>query len=207
MGGSGSGRRGGRDLTGDLLRLDVRKLQRAGALQSGWRGSWQWTWRSGRKADIWIEAAADHIRLRYTNTCNGQRKDYDYRVWLSRSSCNFGGSRAWFLCPSCGRRCAVLHGGSVYACRQCHQLAYESQRESDSDRAIRRADKIRRRLGWPAGILNAIGDRPKNMRHTTYLRLLHEYNGLVQIGFEGIRRDLGLINARLDVARRRLKAI
>ncbi len=207
MGGPGSGRRGGRGLTDDLLRLDVRALQRAGALQPGWRGSWGWTWRSGRKADIWIEASESSIRLRYTNKHNGKSRDFDYKVWISRSTCNFGGNRAWFLCPSCGRRVAVLFGGSVYACRHCHRLAYESQRETAGDRAIRRADAIRRRLGWPAGILNSMGDRPKHMRHTTYLRLLHEYNALVQIGLEGIQRDLGLVNARLDAARRNLRAI
>lgn len=207
MGGCGSGRRGGRNLTDDFLRLDVRKLQRAGVLQPGWRGSWQWMWRSGRKADILIEASESSIRLRYTNPRNGQRKDYDYRVRLSRSTCHYGGSRPWFVCPACGRRVAILYGGSVYACRRCHQLAYESQRETSGDRAIRKADAIRRRLGWPAGIALPMGDRPKNMRHTTYLRLLQQYNALVQIGLEGIRRDLGLVNARLDGAQRRLKAI
>lgn len=204
MGGSGSGRRGGRDLTTDFLRLDVRALQRAGALQPGWRGSWQWTWRGGRKSDILIEASESFIRLRYTNTRHGQRKDYDYTVYLSRSSCHYGGSRAWFVCPACGRRVAILYGGSTYLCRHCHQLAYESQRETSGGRAIRKADAIRKHLGWVPGILNGPGDRPKHMRHATFLKLLTEYNGLVELGLEGIRRDLGLVHARLDAAAKRL---
>lgn len=205
MGGYGSGRRGGRDTTDDLLRLDVRKLQRAGVLQPGCCGGWQWALRGGRKASIAIESSESSIGLRYTSTRNGQRKDYDYQVWLSRSSCNFGGDRVWFVCPSCGRRVAVLFGGAVYACRHCHQLAYESQRETSGERAIRRADKIRERLGWPAGVLTGLGDRPKHMHHATYLRLLNEYNRLTQIGLQAMALELGIVESRLVRAEESLK--
>jgi len=42
-------------------------------------------------------------------------------------------SRAWFQCPDCGRRCAVLFGVSRrgnFACRTCQRLAYSSETES-----------------------------------------------------------------------------
>ena len=32
----------------------------------------------------------------------------------------------------CGRRVAILHAGKVFACRQCRNLVYGSQRESES---------------------------------------------------------------------------
>ena len=163
--------------------------------------------RGETRAEINIEAFDLSMLLRYKATNGGERKSYDYAVGLSWTGCNYGGRRPWFLCPCCGRRVAILYGGAMFACRHCRKLAYEVQRETAGDRAIRRADAIRRRLGWPAGILNSMGDRPKHMRHTTYLRLLHEYNALVQIGLEGIQRDLGLVNARLDAARRNLRAI
>ena len=207
MGGYGSGRRGGRETTADYRRLDVRELHRAGVLTPGWRGGWRWMRRGETRAEINIEAFDLSMLLRYTATNGGERKSYDYAVGLSWTGCNYGGRRPWFLCPCCGRRVAILYGGAMFACRHCRKLAYEVQRETAGDRAIRRADAIRRRLGWPAGILNSMGDRPKHMRHTTYLRLLHEYNALVQIGLEGIQRDLGLVNARLDAAGRNLRAI
>jgi hypothetical protein len=66
---------------------------------------------------------------------------------------------------------AILFGGSIYACRHCHKLVYQCQRETDDDRAARRADTIRRRLGWEAGILNGEGDKPKGMHWRTFERL------------------------------------
>lgn len=203
MGGSGSGRRGGRNTTGYLLRLDVRQLQRAGVLTPGWRGGWQWTRRSG-KSDIGIEAEVDHIRLRYTNKRNGESRDFDYTVRLSRSSCHYGGDRAWFICPAqgCGRRVAILYGGSVYACRHCHQLAYESQRETSSDRAIRRADAIRDRLKWEPGILNPDGWKPKGMHWRTFWRLKADHDQLKGAGMQAWAQQLGIMEGRIDKLRR-----
>ncbi|HNU10900.1 MAG TPA: hypothetical protein PKJ45_06005 [Rubrivivax sp.] len=62
---------------------------------------------------------------------------------------------------------------------------------------IRRADAIRRRLGWPPGVLNPTGEKPRGMRLRTFLRLFEEYNELAQIGLEGIQQELGAVNARL----------
>jgi hypothetical protein len=71
---------------------------------------------------------------------------------------------------------ATLYGGRVFACRKCHRLAYPSQREDASDRAGRRADKIRDRLGWDAGILNGPGSKPKGMHWRTFERLVQEHD-------------------------------
>ena len=66
----------------------------------------------------------------------------------------------------------MLYGpGKLFLCRQCYRLPYGSQRESDLDRLSRKANKIRRRLGSPAGIMNEIGPKPKGMHRRTYDRL------------------------------------
>ncbi len=89
-----------------------------------------------------------------------------YPVRLDWTPCNFGGRRAWFLCPAmgCEKRVAILYSGSIFAFRHCYQLAYPSQREPTYDRVARKADKIRERLGWKQGILNPRGwKKPKGM--------------------------------------------
>jgi hypothetical protein len=61
-------------------------------------------------------------------------------------------------------------------CRHCYQLAYASAREDISDRAARRADKLRARLGWKPGILNLNGGKPKWMRWRTFEPLAAEHD-------------------------------
>jgi hypothetical protein len=65
-----------------------------------------------------------------------------------------------------------LYGpGKYFLCRHCYDLSYESQREDKGHRALRRAQKIRQRLGGNANMMEPFTDRPKGMHHDTYLRL------------------------------------
>lgn len=209
MGGTGSGRRGGGDLTTDYRRLDVRALQRAGVLRPGYVGGWAWWGPNGEKrADIRVEAHPEFVRLRYSATPHrAERRDYVYAVHLSWTDCHYGGKRPWFICPVCGRRVAILYGGAQFVCRHCRELAYPVQRETDTDRIIRRADAIRKRLGWGAGILNPTGWKPKGMHWRTFWRLRSEYDRLVTIGLDGLARQLGIVNRRLDATERLLRRV
>ena len=92
---------------------------------------------------------------------------------------------------------AVLFGGRIFACRQCHALAYRSQREADDDRLTRRADTIRRRLGWVPGILNGNGWKPKDMHWRTFERLQREHDAHVNAAIAGMAAKLGLLQGRL----------
>jgi hypothetical protein len=56
------------------------------------------------------------------------------------------------------------------------ELPAVSAREDVSDRAARRADKLRGWLGWEPGILNGIGTKPKWMRWRTFERLAAEHD-------------------------------
>ena len=198
MGGFGSGRRSGRDVTADYRSLDVRELNRAGVLTPGWCGGWCWYRRSEKRAEIGIEVTEASVRLRYTLTTGGERNDHDDSVGLVRTPCHYGGFRVWFLCPSCARRVAILYGGAKFVCRHCRDLAYPVQRETDNDRVIRRADTIRKRLGWGAGILNPTGWKPKGMRWATFWRLWEEYHRLAGIGLEGIMESLKVAPRRQE---------
>ena len=74
--------------------------------------------------------------------------------------------------PRCGRRVTRLYGaGRYFLCRHCHHLAHASQSERASDRSLRRASKIRERLGGDPGMAAEFPLKPKGMWRRTYERL------------------------------------
>lgn len=199
MGGIGSGRRyqGGKDTTEDSLPLDIRKLQRAGLLTPGNSFSWQWTVNDRPVASIGVRVEVETVTLVYRSACGGEveLEDVEHSIRMDRTACTYGGARHWWLCPMCGGRVALLYGpGRYFACRRCLKLVYACQREAADDRAARRADRIRRKLGWKPGILNGTGDRPKGMHWRTYERLTHCHNLLAMASFEGIAKRFGFLD-------------
>ena len=93
---------------------------------------------------------------------------------------------------------AILYGGGIFACRHCYRLAYPSQRESPDHRALRRADRIRARLGWEPGILNGDGCKPKWMRWRTFQRLSAEHEAYVGASLAGVAQRLGILKEGLE---------
>jgi hypothetical protein len=203
MGGWGSGRgQRGKDTTSDYRALDVRRLQRDGLLSPGRLFGWNWTLDGETVASIQVRAETDRIVLNYRHKSGGSDwQPMDYPVRLDWTNCTLGGRRAWLLCPArgCGRRVALLYigGAGIFACRHCYKLAYQCQRETDDDRAMRRADNIRRRLGWEAGIANPEGDKPKGMHWRTFERLKAEHDAFANASWMGMAERLGLMNRRL----------
>lgn len=108
--------------------------------------------------------------LECSYTLNGQH-DVKDRAPLITTECNYGGKRYWFACPYCGRRCAVLYIGRRVACRKCHKLIYSGQCENVGNRALRRAQTIRQRLGGSANMLEFFPRKPKGMHWDTFHRL------------------------------------
>ena len=88
------------------------------------------------------------------------------QVAIERTTCNLGGSRAWFLCPTCNRRCAILYPEK---CRLCLRLHYASEHEGNLDRLLRKAVKHRHKHGQlQRGIGVPFPSKPKLMRWHTY---------------------------------------
>jgi hypothetical protein len=77
------------------------------------------------------------------------------------------------------------------------RLAYRCQREVDHDRASRRADKLRNRLGWEAGILHGNGGKLKGMHRQTFERLQASHDAYVNAALVGMSKKLGLQQGRL----------
>jgi hypothetical protein len=153
MGGYGSGRWGyggkgdAKDLVEDCLTLDISRLVRDGVVRPllSRVGGLSWSRRGQEVASIRYEVSAtqDEGTFRFTYTVGrpGQeRAQQDYIVPLITTRLVSDGRRWWFRCPAhrngepkCERRVGKLYlppRGRVFACRNCHSLAYTSSRES-----------------------------------------------------------------------------
>ncbi len=197
MGGFGSGRKRGKTTTDEMWRLDVRCLARSGYLKPGMAFGWHWRSNGETAASINLTVEVDQVWLQYKlRERGGEWEDMCYPVSLEMTQCHMGGARVWWRCPvaGCGQRVAVLYGGRMYACRHCHRLAYRCQREVDYDRATRRADTLRGRLGWLAVILSGSGVKPKGMHWSTFQRLCAEHDAHVNRSLAGVARRFGLFN-------------
>ncbi len=197
MGGMGSGRRwhyDAHETTDEYRTIDVRRWQRDGLLTSGHVFGWQWSREDQVVASIVVRVETRCVYLNYRHRQgDAEWTKRDYPVWLDWTPCNLGGQRPWFRCPAqgCGQRVAILYGGGIFACRHCYKLAYPSQRESFHGRARLRADRIRERLGWQAGIANAGGMKPQGMHWRTFTRLAAEHDALVDRAFAGMMERYG----------------
>jgi len=157
-------------------------LHRAGCLVPGWAGGWQWTCDGEQVANINLRAGTDRLQLSYRwRLSGGEWKDVEETVRIVRLPCRYGGSRPYFTCPgvvngiACGRRVVKLYGpGRYFLCRHCYRLVNASQNEVAWDRSLRRAGKIRRRLGGEDGTATPFPSRPKGMWRRTYERLREE---------------------------------
>lgn len=165
--------------------LDVRTLQRKGGLSPGESYTWTWTRRyalgNTRQASLLVTVLPGAIELAHQFTSGPIPATVTFcQVAITWTECHFGGQRPWFLCPTCGRRVAKLYWSHVFHCRRCLDLAYESQRESDWAAACSRAQRIKKRLGGSANMLEPFPEKPKGMHWKTYLRYVMEYGRAVE---------------------------
>jgi hypothetical protein len=152
----------------------------------GGLGSGQWRSRGARRVDRFSSISINDLRqrrllsageLRY---CSHNEQDAGEgvveRIQFGYTCTNFGGRRAWFLCPGCGRRCGKLYAAQLFRCRLCLRLVYRSQYESLVNRAFDNSRRIRLRLGGSVDVTQPLPPRPKRMRRTTYERLSKKVN-------------------------------
>jgi hypothetical protein len=215
MGGLGSTRWGWistKDTVECNRSIDINCLNRAGYLKPGRSGGWEWT-RDGEL--VAIDPTPERRKSVGPIVSDLQRHGEEWQdveqptqvVWMP---CRFGGARPYFVCPGvvngivCGRRVTKLYGaGTYFLCRHCYQLAYASQREDRHDRALRRANNIRKRLGGEPGIASAFPGRPKGMHRETYDHLQSAVLSAEILAQE----RLATVLARLQRRERAFKAI
>jgi hypothetical protein len=163
----------------DCLNIDVRKWSRSGGFLRPSLLRVEWTVGGRAAGCIRVRTDRDSVILSYRMGSHGDyMKPVQQRIPIEWTDCRHGGRRPWFLCASapgkrsCSCRVAKLYlSGQGFACRQCHGLTYASQRENPWDRAMRRAQKLRLKLGESTSLLEPFPARPKGMHRVTYWRL------------------------------------
>lgn len=180
MGGRGSGYRGGRPTLDGRTCLLVRYCDRHKMLTPGVSGDLTWSREDGD--GTWtatFETSETSLLLRYEVwASDGESEvDWEWRFPYVRVPCRFGGTRAYWSCPYCGRMCERLvntSNGRQWGCRKCFRLLYLSQTLNREDRLDRRATRLYNRAGQEdeKGTVN----KHKWMRWRTYKRLMERAN-------------------------------
>ena len=191
MGGTGSGqwyRWDKKTTCEEVKRIDIRYMNQKGLLKPC-SGKLSWSCNGEPTGNINFTVDGQVMILSYRYRQGGEDwQSVEERVVIDRTPCNFGGERQWFRCPHCDRRVAVLYGADVrFLCRHCYGLPYGSQQETYLDRMMRKARKIRGRLGADSDLDMPIWEKPKGMHQKTFDRLVKEEkkaNAAVAAAFE-----------------------
>lgn len=177
MGGLGSGgwNRSRRATVQDTPQLCLASLKRAGVLEPGACRICRWSIAGREIASIGVHGEIAGLRLVYATGSGANRRRVEDRINILSRPCRFGGARPFFCCPRCGAAVLSLYLCSTrFLCRHCADLTYPTQRERGRDRRLRRANKLRRRLGGEEGAFNGAPERPRGMWTRTYQRLAAE---------------------------------
>ena len=162
--------------------LNVRDLKNQNLLRQGSSGSLSWL-RAGEKiGSVSFRYDEPWLILLYTYADrDASRSSSTESILVEWTPCNYGGSRPWLGCPACGRRVVALAlHRTRFLCRQCHKLPYKSQMEARIDRVIRRARRIRKKVGASSDELSEpLWDRPKGMHEKTFSRYAAEYSDIL----------------------------
>ena len=167
--------------TEEAKRIDIREWQRNNDLQNG--NSGELSWRNSRTKEITgsisFEVKTDCLVFSYRAKRHNDQHWQNYKVIapLTYTSCNYGNSRVWFMCPRCSKRVAILYVNTQIACRTCQRLNYASQQKTkgmcqDQDRM----NKIRQKLNWPLYQDVLFRTKPKGMHYKTFYSLVKEHD-------------------------------
>jgi hypothetical protein len=125
--------------------LSIFDLNQWGYLKAGVFGNIKWT--------IGLEVFEAKVYFTYNHgreVIHVNHGDMNYYVHLTKTPCFFGDFRRWFICPenTCRKRVGILYKtNSHFLCRDCGNLAYQSQNVSHSS-GKRFWYYLRRAIGW-----------------------------------------------------------
>jgi hypothetical protein len=110
------------------------------------------------------EPGLDCLKITYRN-----HKNSTYNIPIEKQPCNYGGFRYFFRCPLCQNRMRFLYlaQNSVFLCRQCLNLSYETQNLRLTRRNHHMSNKIKKAIKARGGDLDSY-QKPPRMHQRTY---------------------------------------
>lgn len=117
--------------------------------------------------DVKAEPFHDHLKITYRN-----KKQHSYTIPVTKLPCNYGGFRYFLHCPLCQKRMRFLYFAehSLFLCRACLNLGYESQRLRPSQRYYYMSQGIKGLIKDKGGDLE-LYKKPPRMHVDTYNKL------------------------------------
>lgn len=117
--------------------------------------------------DIKATLDQNHLTVTYRN-----RKNSTYIIPIDKLSCNYGGFKYFFRCPLCQKRMRLLYFAekSIFLCRKCLNLSYESQGLRPTNRYHYMSKKIKELIKKKDGDIDCY-QKPPRMHKSTYQML------------------------------------
>ena len=189
--------------TDQYKKIDVRYMQRENSLNVGNKNNLVWsnkqTGEVTSRIDYEVKSEGVCFSYRVRSNSSEAWRPYEYLVPVTYTPCNYGGYRAWFNCPYCNKRVAVLYLDVKIACRICYKLNYTSQQQTKGTWKERdRMNKVREKLNWPLfeDIYPWQRIKPKGMHHTTFNRLCQEHDHYERCFLVGFSAGLDRLESR-----------
>ena len=180
MGGIGSGtyrKYKSKATTEDFFSVDLRKLTKLVPVDQNCQFTLEWRTQTKVNAAIDCRVIDDVLELYYSIYNGVERVSAVDYVSITKTPCNFGGVRRWFLCPSCKQKSLLLYVVDRFHCRKCQNLYHPSSNEGELFRATRalcnEQNKLNGKHLTPMDGISGIS-KPKWMRYKTYTRLKEE---------------------------------
>lgn len=137
----------------DVISLDISYLKKVGCLSPNSSIELFWL-----RNTLIVDRVKLFIEYDFLEMAGG-------RVYFTRTPCNFGGDRLWFVCPECERRSRVLYSLD-FICRQCVALVHGSVGMGKLERLDRKIDKFKK--------MKCIDDnffiKPKQVHRITHMK-------------------------------------
>ena len=166
----------------NLYSIDVCKLYRCGALQTGTKMKYRYSdgyfLKMECKEKFWGWDHCLHIRYPVVGEDNRVKMKEQVIGFEMVDVLNGKAKRPYFFCPQLECHASKLYlGDTGFGHRSYHGYLYESQRQGHFDRAIRTCNNIKKKLSCLEGhSASEKPIRPKGMHRKTYAKYVKKHN-------------------------------